>query len=139
MSSRLFPELTIFDARSRILLWFHVRACVCICLNPLLFTLKVSVYGKIITCYIYFIARRDLFFKSFYSCVVGAYGNTHSVRQHYYKICVVSVLILITTFCRFIFGFPDFGWVLAVTVGVLTFCFLFIRYWSNWNLLNLSD
>ena len=32
------------------------------------------------------------------------------------------------TFSRFTFGFPDFGWVVAVTVGVLTFYFLCIRH-----------
>lgn len=44
-----------------------------------------------------------------------------------------------TTLSRFVFGFPDFWWVLAVTVGVLTFYFLFTRYCSDWNSLNLSD
>lgn len=83
------------------------------------------------------IARREPFLKIFYSCVVGAYGYTHSVRQHYYKIRLMSILILMTAFSRFIFGFPDLGWALAVIVGVLTFYFLFIGYWNNWNSLTI--
>ena len=43
----------------------------------------------------------------------------------------MSVFVLMITFSRFILGFLDFGWVLAVIVAVLIFYFHFIRYWKQ--------
>lgn len=61
---------------------------------------------------------------------LGTYRYTQRVRQHYPKIGKLSVLIWMTPSSSSLSASPDFWWAFAVAVGVLTFYFLFIRYWA---------